>query len=105
MSKSPFRFYRNLIITSALILGSHFSLTKAVLADPTPPGAVIDNTATGSFTGETSGTTGTVTSNTVTLTVLEVAGITLFRQAIKKRPSVLLMLESIRALRVLIQAI
>ena len=76
MSKSPLRFYRNLIITSALILSSHFSLAKSVLADPTPPGTVIDNTATGSFTGETSGTTGTVTSNTVTLTVLEVAGIT-----------------------------
>jgi uncharacterized repeat protein (TIGR01451 family) len=76
MPKSPFRFYRNLIITSSLILASYFSLAKAVLADPAPPGTVIDNTATGSFTGETSGTTGTVTSNTVTLTVLEVAGIT-----------------------------
>ncbi len=76
MPKSPFRFYRNLIITASLILASYLSLAKLALADPAAPGTVIDNTATGSFQGETSGTTGTVTSNTVTLTVLEVAGIT-----------------------------
>jgi uncharacterized repeat protein (TIGR01451 family) len=76
MPKSAFRFYNTLIITSALILGSYFSLAKSALAAPTAPGSVITNTATGSFEGESSGTLGTVTSNTVTMTVLEVAGIT-----------------------------
>ena len=85
-SKSFFRASTRLLVTAALLLGSFFALTKAVLADPAPPGN-IDNTATGSFTGETSGITGTVISNTVTLTVREVAGITVQPQSIADAPA------------------
>jgi uncharacterized repeat protein (TIGR01451 family) len=74
--KSHLRFYTNLLLTSALAIGGSFSLAKLALAAGTSAGTVITNTATGSFDGATSGTSGTVTSNTVTLSVLEVAGIT-----------------------------
>ena len=76
-SKAHFRFYTNLFLTSALMVGGSFSLAKASLAEGTSAGTPITNTATGSFEGFTSGTLGTVTSNTVTLSVLEVTGITL----------------------------
>ena len=76
MSKSFFRVSTRLLVTTALILGSYFSLAKSVLAQSTPPNTTITNTAVGTFEGTTSGTTGNVTSNTVTLTVFEVAGIT-----------------------------
>ena len=76
MSKSFFRVSTRLLVTTALILGSYFSLAKSVLAQSTPPNTPITNTAVGTFEGATSGTTGTVTSNTVTLTVFEVAGLT-----------------------------
>ena len=85
-SKSFFRASARLLVTTALLLGSFFALTKAVLADPAPPGN-IDNTATGSFTGETSNTSGTVISNTVTLTVREVAGITVQPPSIADAPA------------------
>jgi uncharacterized repeat protein (TIGR01451 family) len=75
MSKSFFRVSTRLLVTTALILGSYFSLAKSVLAQSTPPNTTITNTAVGTFEGTTSGTTGNVTSNTVTLSVLEVAGI------------------------------
>jgi len=73
--KSRPRFYTSLLLTSALAIGGSFSLAKLALAAGTAAGTVITNTATGSFDGETSGTSGTVTSNDVTLSVLEVAGI------------------------------
>ena len=76
MSKSFFRVSTRLLVTTALILGSYFSLAKSVLAQSTPPNTTISNTAVGTFEGTTSGTTGNVTSNTVTLSVFEVAGIT-----------------------------
>ena len=76
-SKAHFRFYTNLFLTSVLMVGGSFSLAKASLAEGTSAGTPITNTATGSFEGFTSGTLGTVTSNTVTLSVLEVTGITL----------------------------
>ena len=75
--KSHLRFYTNLLLTSALAIGGNFSLAKLALAAGTAAGTVITNTATGSFEGDTSGTTGTVTSNAVTLSVLEIAGVTL----------------------------
>lgn len=59
-----------------MMIGGSFSIAKLALAAGTSAGTVITNTATGSFEGQTSGTTGTVTSNSVTLSVLEVAGIT-----------------------------
>ena len=76
--KSHLRFYTNLFLTSALAIGGSFSLAKAALAQVTltRAGTTINNTATGSFDGETSGTSGTATSNIVTLSVLEVTGIT-----------------------------
>ncbi|NUN65055.1 hypothetical protein HCU40_09870 [Pseudanabaena biceps] len=76
MSKFLFRDSTRLLLTTALILGSCFTLAKSVLADSTPPNTPITNTAIGTFEGTTSGTTGSVTSNTVTISVLEVAGIT-----------------------------
>ena len=76
MSKSFFRVSTRVLVTTALILGSYFSLAKSVLAQSTPPNTTITNTAVGTFEGTTSGTTGNVTSNTVTLSVFEVAGIT-----------------------------
>jgi len=76
MSKSLFRVSTRLLVTIALLLGSCLSLAKSVLADSTPPNTTISNTATGSFDATSSGITGTVTSNTVNLSVLEVAGIT-----------------------------
>ena len=74
--KSHLRFYTNLFLTSALAIGGSFSLAKLALAAGTGADQTISNTATGSFEGSTSGATGNVISNTVTLSVLEVAGIT-----------------------------
>ena len=70
------RFYTKLLLTSAFLLGGSLSLAQLALAQLTPAGTAITNTATGSFEGNTSGTLGTVTSNTVTLSVQEIAGIT-----------------------------
>lgn len=75
MSKPLFRVTTRLLVTTALLFGSYFALAKSVLAQLTPPNTTITNTATGSFDGTTSGTSLTTTSNTVNLTVLEVAGI------------------------------
>lgn len=74
--KSRLRFCTSLFLSSALAIGGSFSIAKLALAAGTAAGTVITNTATGSFEGDTSGTPGTVTSNAVTLSVLEVAGIT-----------------------------
>ena len=74
--KSRLRFCTSLFLSSALAIGGSFSIAKLALAVGTAAGTVITNTATGSFEGDTSGTPGTVTSNAVTLSVLEVAGIT-----------------------------
>lgn len=72
MLNSRFRWFTAIV----LILGSYFNLAKSALAISPPPGTLIDNTATASFEGNTSGITRTATSNTVTLQVVEVAGIT-----------------------------
>jgi len=82
--KSRFRFYTNLLIASAFCLGGNLCLAKFALANGTPAGTTITNTATGSFQGDTSGTTGTVTSNTVSLSVYEVAGITVVSSGVNK---------------------
>ena len=82
--KSHLRFYTNLFLTSALAIGGSFSLAKIALAAGTGAGTIITNTATGSFDGNTSGTSGTVTSNAVTLSVLEVTGITLATAGVVK---------------------
>ena len=78
--KSHLRFYTNLFLTSAFAIGGSYSLAKSALAQAvpiplTPAGTFIDNKATGSFVGDTSNTPGTVESNTVRLSVLEVTGI------------------------------
>ena len=75
--KSRLRFCTSLFLSSALAIGGSFSIAKLALAAGTAAGTVITNTATGSFEGDTSGTPGTVTSNSVTLSVLEIAGVTL----------------------------
>ena len=73
--KSRLRFCTSLFLSSALAIGGSFWFAKPTLAAGTGADQTITNTATGSFEGATSGTTGTVTSNTVTLSVLEIAGI------------------------------
>jgi uncharacterized repeat protein (TIGR01451 family) len=83
-SKSRLRFYTNLFLTSALAIGGSFVIAKSALAEGTPAGTTITNTATGSFEGETSVGTVTVTSNAVTLSVLEVTGITVDTAGVNK---------------------
>ncbi len=74
--KSRPRFYTSLLLTSALAIGGSFSLAKSALAQAlTPAGTPITNEATGSFEGNTTPGILTVTSNTVTLSVQEIAGI------------------------------
>ncbi|WP_300636528.1 hypothetical protein [Mastigocoleus sp. MO_188.B34] len=53
-----------------------------VLAASPAPGTVIDNQATGSFTDPSDGTEKQIESNTVTVTVAEVAGITITQAAV-----------------------
>ncbi|HEY9695397.1 MAG TPA: hypothetical protein V6D15_24625 [Oculatellaceae cyanobacterium] len=67
------RLYRQLVAAS-LILGGAFQLAAPVLAEGTAAGTSISNTATGTY-DDGSGTTIDTTSNTVTITVAEVAGI------------------------------
>ncbi|MDZ8183899.1 MAG: hypothetical protein RMX96_03415 [Nostoc sp. ChiSLP02] len=68
--------YQSLIAT-ALLTGSFFQFVAPVLADGTTAGTSISNTATATYEDPNSpGTTINATSNTVVVTVAEVAGIT-----------------------------
>jgi len=69
MSKSFFRVSTRVLVTTALILGSYFSLAKSVLAQSAPAGTNIPNAAIGSFEGVTSLTSNPLTSNSVNFTV------------------------------------
>jgi hypothetical protein len=65
------------LITTALLAGSFFQLVAPVLAEGTAAGTSISNTATGTYEDPNNpGTTINATSNTVTVTVAKVAGIT-----------------------------
>jgi hypothetical protein len=65
--------YRSLV-AGLFIAGGVFQLVTPVLAAPAA-NTTISNTATASYTDPTTGTTLSATSNTVTITVAEVAGI------------------------------
>ncbi|MEH1970970.1 beta strand repeat-containing protein [Nostoc sp.] len=68
--------YQSLVAT-ALLTGSLFQFVAPVLADGTTAGTSISNTATATYEDPNSpGTTINATSNTVVVTVAEVAGIT-----------------------------
>ncbi|MEH2350464.1 MAG: hypothetical protein V7K55_21170 [Nostoc sp.] len=70
------QIYQSLVAT-ALLTGSFFQFVTPVLADGTTAGTSISNTATATYEDPNSpGTTINATSNTVVVTVAEVAGIT-----------------------------
>ncbi|MEH1977376.1 MAG: hypothetical protein V7L02_30010 [Nostoc sp.] len=70
------KLYQSLVGT-ALLTGSFFQFLAPVLADGTTAGTSISNTATATYEDPNSpGTTINATSNTVVVTVAEVAGIT-----------------------------
>ncbi|MDZ8259812.1 hypothetical protein [Nostoc sp. ChiQUE01b] len=70
------KFYQFLVAT-ALLTGSLFQFLAPVLADGTTAGTSISNTATATYEDPNNpGTTINATSNTVVVTVAEVAGIT-----------------------------
>ncbi len=65
------------MIAATLLVGSALPLSTAALADGTAAGTTISNTATATYEDPNApGTTLNATSNTVTVTVAEVAGIT-----------------------------
>ena len=71
------RLYRQLL-AATLLIGGTFNLAAPVLAAGTPAGTSISNTATGSYEDSNNpGTPINATSNTVTIQVAEVAGISL----------------------------
>jgi hypothetical protein len=72
-------FYRSLIITLLLANGI-FQLIAPALADGTAAGQDISNTATATYEDD-SGTKINATSNTVTVKIAEVAGITITKQS------------------------
>lgn len=72
----PRKFYRSLIAT-ALLAGGIFQLARPVLAEGTAAGTTISNTATATYEDPNNPNVKiNATSNTVTVTVAEVAGIT-----------------------------
>ncbi len=78
----PPSVYRSLVI-SALVVGGFLQLVAPVLANGTLAGTSIRNTATATYEDPTApGVAITTTSNTVTVTVAEVAGITVTPDAI-----------------------
>ncbi|MEH2066694.1 MAG: hypothetical protein V7K47_00585 [Nostoc sp.] len=71
------RYHYQSLIATALLTGSLFQFITPVLADGTTAGTSISNTATATYEDPNSpGTTINSTSNTVVVTVAEVAGIT-----------------------------
>ncbi|QIR37766.1 hypothetical protein HCG51_14285 [Tolypothrix sp. PCC 7910] len=74
--KQPSKFYRSLVAT-VLLANGIFQFVTPVLAEGTAAGQPISNTATATYEDPNApGTTINATSNTVTVTVAEVAGIT-----------------------------
>lgn len=68
--------YRRLLATT-LLVGGALSISTATLADGTSAGTTISNTATATYEDlNAPGTTINATSNTVNVTVAEVAGVT-----------------------------
>jgi len=63
------------VLAPGLLLGAQFCLDRRPAFAQTAPGTLIENTATGSFIDTATSTEKTLTSNTVTVQVLEVAGI------------------------------
>ncbi len=77
-----FTYYLKAFLTLALFTTSPFYWALPTLAN-TAPGTTINNTATGSFEDpDNLGTVTTVESNTVSVTVAEVAGITISQAAL-----------------------
>jgi hypothetical protein len=74
-TKQPKGFYRPLLIVALAVSGS-LQLIFSALADPTPPNTAINNTATATYRDPATGQIINTTSNTVTVSVAEVAGIT-----------------------------
>jgi uncharacterized repeat protein (TIGR01451 family) len=68
--------YRSLLIASLMVGGNLLAANMVFAASPTP-GTVIQNQATGSYTDTSDGSTKNVESDIVTVTVAEVAGITI----------------------------
>jgi len=84
-NKSAFKQwrYRPLLVT-ALIASNLFQLIAPALADGTAAGTGISNTATGTYADPNDpNTTINATSNTVTVTVAKVAGITVTKSGVK----------------------
>jgi hypothetical protein len=74
--KNRAKFYRSLVATT-LLTGSFFQFAVPVMAEGTKAGESISNTATATYEDPNNpGTTINATSNTVVVTVAEVAGIT-----------------------------
>ncbi|PLZ91191.1 DUF7925 domain-containing protein [Fischerella thermalis] len=81
------RLYRSLVIT-ALLANGIFQCVAPVLAEGTTAGQSISNTATATYEDPNNpGTTINTTSNTVTVTVAEVAGITVTASGITDNTS------------------
>ncbi|MBC1221454.1 hypothetical protein GNF10_11565 [Nostoc sp. UCD121] len=79
--------YQSLVAT-ALLTSSLFQFIAPVLADGTAGGQSISNTATATYEDPNApGTTINATSNTVTVTVAEVAGITVTASGVTDNPS------------------
>ncbi len=72
------------LLAATLMIGGAWSIVLPVLADGTKAGTQIDNRATATYGDGTTGTTYNATSNTVTIKVAEVAGITLTAQSPSK---------------------
>ncbi|QSJ15623.1 hypothetical protein JYQ62_27950 [Nostoc sp. UHCC 0702] len=83
--KKRHKFYHSLV-TTALLANGIFQLVAPVLADGTTAGQSISNTATATYEDPNSpGTTINSTSNTVVVTVAEVAGITVSASGVEDR--------------------
>jgi len=81
------RYYQSLVAT-ALLTGSFFQFIAPVLADGTTAGTSISNTATATYEDPNApGSPINSTSNTVTVTVAEVAGITVTGSGIANQTS------------------
>lgn len=83
MKNSRNQLFRR-ILTATLLAGGTFQLAAPVLAAGTTAGTSISNTATATYDDDNDATNGTFssTSNTVTITVAEVASITVTSQAV-----------------------
>ncbi|WP_315787766.1 hypothetical protein [Fischerella sp. JS2] len=86
VKKTP-RLYRSLVVT-ALLANGIFQFIAPVLAEGTTAGQSISNTATATYEDPNNpGTTINTTSNTVTVTIAEVAGITVTASGITDNTS------------------